>query len=320
LRAGGQTLTLLGAPRIFLILKSLAEGDKGQPELRRYAGCPAQSTLRGHLRNLESAGVVTRGKSDSFPGALEYGLTVAGRELLTVAAGLERWLDQAPSGPLELGSDPAKAAIKGLVDGWSTAVLTTLADGPLSLTELDKQIASVSYPTIERCLDTMRLAELLDVGERSPRGTPYATTDWLRRGLRPLALGARWEHRHGHDECTAICQDDIDGAILVGGPLFKLSGAVNGICQLAVRIPDDKKQQRVLGFLEVRQGRLSYGGVYPDVKPHAWASGTIDTWFATVIDADTTGLRMSGDRDLAQSIFGGLHEALFKEEEAGVQG
>lgn len=313
MRAGGQTLTLLGNPRNFLILKSLAEGTKGQRDLRRDAGFPAQSTLRGHLETLEQAGVIKKRRRDSFPGTLEYDLTDPGQELLGVATSLGRWLIEAPRGPIELGSDAAKAAIKGLVEGWSASVLTTLAPGPLSLTELDKRISAISYPTLERCLDTMRLAEQLEVGERTPKGTPYALTDWLRRGLGPLAHGARWEHRHQLDGVDAIEHSDIDGALMLGGPLFKVSGDVNGVCQLAVRIPDGKKQRRSLGFVEVHSGKLDFRAVYPQVKPDAWASGTMDTWFATVIDADTSGLKMSGDSNLAEAVVLGVHEALFED-------
>lgn len=314
MRAGGQTLTLLGNPRNFLILKSLAEGTKGQRDLRRDAGFPAQSTLRGHLEALEKAGVVEKRRRNSFPGTLEYDLTEPGQELLGVATSLGSWLAAAPRRPIELGSDAAKAAIKGLVEGWSAAVLTTLAAGPLSLTELDKRIATVSYPTLERCLDTMRLAEQLEVGARSPKGTPYAVTDWLRRGLGPLALGARWEHCHRPDGVHSINHSDIDGALTLGGPLFKLSGEVNGVCQLAVKVPDGKKQRRSLGFVEVQSGKLSFRAVYPQVKPDAWASGSMETWFATVIDADTSGLKMSGDRDLAGAVFDGVRQALFEDE------
>lgn len=319
MRAGGRTLTLLGNPRYFLILKSLAESAKGQRDLRRDAGFPAQSTLRGHLEGLEKARVISRRRRDSFSATLEYELTDPGRELLGVATSLGRWLAAAPRRPIELGSDPVKAAIKGLVEGWSATVLTTLAAEPLSLTELDKRIAAVSYPTLERCLDTMRLAEQLEVGERTPRGTPYAVTGWLRRGVGPLTLGARWEHRHQPEGVASIEPSDIDGALMLGGPLFELSGEVSGVCQLAVKIPDGKRQRRSLGFVEVQCGKIKFRAVYPQVKPDAWASGTTDTWFAAVIDADKSGLKMSGNRELAEAVFDGLHQALFEEETDGAE-
>jgi DNA-binding HxlR family transcriptional regulator len=320
-RAGGRTLTLLSTPRNFLVLKSLAEGTKGQLDLRRDAGAPAQSTLRNSLDTLEKVGAIERRRRDSFPGTFEYDLAEAGQGLLSVAGGLERWLATAPRGPIELGSSSARAAIKGLVEGWCASVLTTLAAEPLSLTELDKRIAAVSYPTLGRCLDTMRLAEQLEVGDRSPKGTPYALTDWLRRGLSPLALAARWEHSHRPDGVDSIHHSDIDGALLLGRPLFKLPGKVSGVCQLAVKIPGSKKPLRNLGFIQVKGGEISFRGVYSQAKPDAWASGTMDTWFATVIDADTTGLRISGDRQLAKAVFDGVHEALFGDEvrKAGIR-
>jgi DNA-binding HxlR family transcriptional regulator len=312
-RAGGFALTLLGAPRIFLILQSLTEGPKGQFELRRDAGAPAQSTLRGHLNTLEAVGAIAKERQNSFPGTLAYELTDAGRELGDIAASAGRWLARAPSGPLELGTDPARAAIKGLVEGWSATVLSALASGPQSLTELDKRISAVSYPSIERCLQTMRLAEQLEVGERGSKGTPYALTEWPRRGLTPLAVAARWEHRHDPEGASPIERGDIDDAVLVGGPLFKLSGTADGICQLAVRIPDRKRHDRSLAFVEVKDGELSFGSVYPQVKPDAWASGTEKTWFATVLDADTTGLRRNGDAELIGAIFDSVREALFSD-------
>ena len=314
MRAGSQTLTLLATSRIFLILKSLEQETKGRLELRRDTGFPAQSTLRGQLAALEAAGLTVKHRPDSFPGALEYGLAEPGHELLEVAAGLERWLAEAPQGPLELGGDAAKAAIKGLVESWATSVLTTLAEGPYSLTELDKRISTVSYPTIERCLETMRLAQQLDAGARDSRGMPYALTDWLRRGLAPLALAARWEHCNGLKGAVPVSRLDIDGAIMVAAPLLALPPRLSGICQLAVKAAEDEGRRRFLASLEVHNGSIAFGAVYPERKPDAWASATAETWFSTVIDAQTRGLRLSGDRKLAHTVFDRLHRALFEDE------
>jgi DNA-binding HxlR family transcriptional regulator len=129
-RAGGHTLALLGAPRTFLILRSLDDLPKNGLELRRSCGYLAPSTLRSHLAALEAEGTIRHRRQNSSARALEYGLTDAGRELLTVAAGLERWLGEAPERPLELGDHAAKAAVHGLVTGWATTVLTELAAAP----------------------------------------------------------------------------------------------------------------------------------------------------------------------------------------------
>ena len=324
MRAGAQTLTLLAAPRAFLILRSLTEGTKGRLELRRDAGSPAQSTFRSHIGVLESAGVVVKNRRDSFPGALEYELTDAGRELLVVADRLEGWLAGAPREPLELGSDRAKAAIKGLVDSWCATVLSALAAGPLTLTELDRQISVVSYPMIERCLETMRLADQVEVGARETRGTPYAVTDWLRRGIAPLAFGARWEYRNETDGAVPIFRTDLDDVLRLATPKLGLPPELSGVCQLAVKIPHDEKQNRILGLLEVEEERISLGAPTPRHKPDARASGSVDDWFSTMLEADPKGLRLSGNRTLVQTIFDRLHDVLFKkpgeQTELAVQG
>ncbi|HXS47363.1 MAG TPA: winged helix-turn-helix transcriptional regulator, partial [Solirubrobacterales bacterium] len=141
-RSGAQTLALLASPLNILILRALSEGPKRQTELRRVAGAPAQTTLRAHLQGLSEIDAIVKSRRNRFPGVLEFELTEAGRDLLSVTTALGRWLRCAPEGPLELGSDAAKAAVKALADGWSTTMLRALAAGPLSLTELDHIIGS----------------------------------------------------------------------------------------------------------------------------------------------------------------------------------
>jgi len=319
MRAGAQTLTLVGAPRNYLILQALAEGPKGQLDLRRAAGSPAQSTLRGHLKALEGIGAVVRRRRDVFPGALEYALTEPGRELLAVAAHLCLWLESAPAEPLELGSDPGKAAVKGLVDGWLAGMLSPLSDAPLSLTELDKRLSAVSYPTIERRLETMRLAEQVEMKPRTGAGTPYAVTPWLRQGIAPLAAAARWEHRNDAAGTTPVARADIESALTLAAPLLGLDPSLSGLLQIAVRPPTARgKSQRSLGLIEVRGGKVvGLAEIYPQRKPDAWASGTVDGWFTTIIDGERGDLRVSGDRILADALLGQIHSRLFHDD-AGV--
>jgi hypothetical protein len=92
---------------------------------------------------------------------------------------------------------------------------------------------------------------------------------------------------------------------------------LSGSCQLAVKVPDGKRHDHCFGVIEVQDGKLTFGGFYPQIEPDSRASGAMDTWFSTLIDTDTAGLDLSGDRDLAQAIFSGLHHALFKGEATG---
>lgn len=320
MRAGAQTLTLLGTPRNYLILRALEEGAQGQLGLRRAAGSPAQSTLRGVLKTLEATGVIIRRKREAFPGSLEYGLSESGESLLAVADCLDTWLAQAPNGPLRPGTDAARAAVKGLVDGWVARLLAPLADAPRSLTQLDMQLSEVSYPTIERCLETMRLADQLEVGRRERRGTPYEATDWLRRGVAPLVAAARWELRGELDESAPMNRRDVEDAFSTVSSLLDLPAGLSGTCQLAARARDgDEKPRRFLGLIELQAGKASFDGVYPGRKPDAWAAAKVETWFAVLLEGQTRGLRLSGAHELPEALIAALRRALF-EREAGEPG
>jgi hypothetical protein len=66
----------------------------------------------------------------------------------------------------------------------------------------------------------------------------------------------------------------------------------------------------MLNSVELREGGLTFGPVDRDRKPDASISATADGWFAAVVDGDARGLRLSGDRRLATSIWESLHEAI----------
>jgi DNA-binding HxlR family transcriptional regulator len=303
---------MLAAPLNAAIVHTLAEGPKQQVELRRAAGSPAQTTLRAHLKELNEAGVTTKQRRNRFPGVLEFELTEAGQDLLRVVVALERWLKQAPEGPLSLGSPPAKAAVKALAEGWSTTIVRALSAGPLTLTELDRVIGLLNYPSLERRLAAMRLANQIEAKPGNGRGTPYAVTHWLRRGVAPLAAAARWERRHRTQETKPFSRIDAEATFLLTVPLLRLSNDVSGSCRLAVEISDGKKAGLAGAMVNVDTGRITFCATRLQGCPDAWASGSPSAWLAALISADVDRLELGGDGRLARYLLDGLHGALFK--------
>jgi DNA-binding HxlR family transcriptional regulator len=310
-RSGAQTLALLSAHRNFLILRSLADGPKRQVELRRVTGSPAQTTLRAHLRGLEDLGAIAKRRRSTFPGTLEYELEKPGGELLFVADSLERWLAGAPKLPLGLGGDSAKAAIKALVEGWSTSMLRALAARPLSLTELDQVIAEHNYPSLERRLGGMRLAGLVEALPANGRGTPYAVSEWARRAIAPLTAAARWECRHAADRTAAIGRLDAEAAFLLATPLVRLAAELSGGCRLAVEIPNGAELRLAGAVVEVDAGRVRSCTSRLQGHPEAWVSGSAAAWMSAIIEADTDRLELGGDGRLARAVVDGLSRTLF---------
>lgn len=311
-RAGAQTLKLLGTPRAYLILRSLSAGPKGQLALRRAAGSPAQSTLRSQLRILEAIGTITKIRAASSPSALEYRLSASGSDLLVVVAHLRHWLADSPNTAFELGTDAAKASVKSLVDAWLTTMLAPLSERELTLTELNRELVTISYPTIERHLEAMCLAEQVKPLERTGRGTPYMVTDWLRRGIAPLVAAARWEHRHRPDGATPITRLDVESAVTIAAPLLNLPSSLSGVCEMAAGPAGAAaRDNRTMGVLELRNGRPLFGAVFPERKPDVWVRGTGEAWFSAVIDGDRDELEISGEQELIGTFLAGVHEALF---------
>lgn len=312
-RSGARALSLLASPLNGTILQKLAGGSKRLVDLRRETGSPAQTTLRAHLRELEAARSIEKRRRDRFPGVLEYELTASGKELLFVVAAVEQWLRDSPAGPLDFGGTDGKAAIKSLIEAWSSTMLRALSARPLSLTELDRIITGLSYPSLERRLGAMRLTGQVEACSGNGKGTPYAPTPWLRRGIAPLAAAAQWERRHLPEDSVPIARIDVEAALLLVLPLLDLPDDLAGSCRLGVEMSDGRDRHLVGAMARVDDGRLGDCSVRLDRDADAWVTGPTNAWLRGVIEEDTDGLELGGDQRLARAVVDGLHVVLFGE-------
>lgn len=312
-RAGTQALRLVSTPLNVHVLQALAEGPRSLIDLRREAGSPPQTTMRGHLRTLTETGVVIRRRQNEFPGSLDFELTPVGRELWVVGQVLAAWLRAAPDGALPLGSNAAKSAVKALVEGWRTSVIRALAARPLSLTELNGLISGLSYPSLERRLGAMRLAGQIERMPGRGRGTPYGVTDWLRRSIAPLGAAARWERLHVAAGTPPVKRLDAEAAFLLAIPLLRMSQRLSGTCRLAVEVGGTNGERLAGVLVGVEQGRVVSCVATVQGHADAWASGSVAAWLDAVMDQDVGNLEMGGDCELAQALLIGLHGALFSD-------
>ena len=233
-------------------------------------------------------------------------------ELLGVAAVLQAWLAEAPEQSLALGTSTAKGTIKALVEGWSTSMLRALAARPLTLTELDRLIAGLSYPSLERRLGAMRLAGQIKPCPSPERGTPYTVTPWLRRAIAPLAAAARWERVNVPDYTAPITKLDAEAAFLLAVPLIdSVDPEHSGACRFAVEIPGGDGARLAGVLISVKEGRIVSCATKHQGHTDAWASGPASAWLQAVIGHDTDRLEIGGDCDLARALIEGLHGVLF---------
>jgi DNA-binding HxlR family transcriptional regulator len=313
-RAGSIVLLLLGNPLNVRVLRALVGASLRLAKLQERVGWAAQTTLRAAVANLGAVGAVEKRLVGGTHPLVEIKLTPAGEEMLFVADVLERWLVQAPSGPIDPGSDAAKAAVKALVGGWTSSAIRTLASRQLTLAELDAAIPGISYPSLERRLVAMRSAGLVEAVDGEGRGRPYAVAEWLRRAIAPLGAAARFELRHLVAESPAIANLEVETGFMLSIPLAPLPPSANGTCLLAVQTAAQEDAEWGLAgvMVEVERGRQVSCAPTVDRSPPTWALGSAEAWLDVVIDGRLETLRIGGARpELALDLANGLHAALF---------
>lgn len=316
-RCGAQTLLLLAGPLNAAILHALAERPKRQIELRCEVDSPAQTTLRTQLKRLTALDILEKRRRDRFPGTLDYALSEAGRDLLSVASTLNDWLMRAPEAPLRLEAGAGRAAVKALAEAWSTTMLRALATGPLSLTDLDRLIVNLNYPSLERRLAAMRLAGLVQACRESGRSTPYEVTDWLREGIGPVASAIRWERRHRPELSEPIGATDVETAFLLALPLIEVPVEVAGTCRLGVELRNGNGWHLAGLVAKIQSGAFTSGTTRMGGTPNAWALGSASAWLNALVDHDVAGLERGGDSQLAEHLIEGLHRCLFAAAQRG---
>lgn len=305
MRAGGEALKLLAAPLNVQILRALEGGPKELIKLRAAMDSAPQSTARIYSRTLKERGLIDRRRRKQFPSRADYKITRAGRDLLKVAEVLEKWLELAPEGPIQLGSGRAKSTTKALVDGWSTNIVRAVAIRPTSLTEMSRLITAFSYPAIERRLTAMRLDQLVVPYPADQRTTPYIATNWLRRAVMPLTAAAGWEYSYPSDRAQPITPLDVEAAFLLAIPLLDLPAEFTGRCRLAVTLRGEESPGSAGVLVGFEGGRLRSCTSRLDGEADAWVSGPPDAWIRRA-----TGVRGSldvgGEIPMAQAVLDGL--------------
>jgi len=294
-RAGGLSLSLLATPLNVHILKALEREPMPLLELRQKAGSPPQSTMRLYSRTLAELGIVERQRQAAFPGSAEYRITATGRDLLGVAEVLETWLGVAPREPIVLGTTASKSATKALVEGFATNIVRAIAAQPLSLTELNKVIPKVSYPSLERRLGAMRLAGLVEPQPSERRGTPYGATDWLRQAVLPMASAAAWERRHRPAKAQPIGRLGVEAVFLLAIPLLKMPADFNGKFRLAVEVQGGNSPIFAGVLVCFEDGVVVSCSSRLEGDADAWVSGTPDAWLRRMSGVAHGGLEMRGD-------------------------
>lgn len=317
---GATALSALAAPLNLHILEALESGELPLADLSREVGHPPASTMRAYLRSLGELGVVERRREEGFPGSVTYSVTPSGERLLKVRQALQEWLRLAPGRPVTLGSPAAKSTTKALVDGWSSKIVRAIAARPCALTELDRLIPQISYPSLERRLTSMRQVGLLEAHSTGARVTPYKATAWLRHAVRPLTAAIAWERRFAPERTSPLGRVDVEAAFLLAVPLLTLPTEISGTCRLAVEVKNGAAHGYAGVVVTVEQGRPVSCVARLKDQAEAWAAGSPLEWFGWLNGYDGIRLDLGGDTAIAASLAKALHAGLTPADRANAHG
>jgi DNA-binding HxlR family transcriptional regulator len=316
-RAGSQVLSLFANSLNTEVLRAHSEGPQRVSKLHERIDWAAQTTLRAAVSTLAEAGALTA--TDEALYAVEHKLTAAGKEMLFVAEVLEDWLRRAPEGPIPPNSKAARSAVKSLAEGWSSALVPTLASQPYSLSELDDLLPELESPALARQLTKMRSSRQVARPRGEGRTTPYTVTEWLRRAIAPLSAAGRCERRHLKGVTAPITRVEVEAAFLLTLPLVVLPVTANGRCVLAAHTgaeapPEGRNRgDKLAGVtIEIERGRVVACAANVTDCPASWGLGAPEAWLDAVIDGDREALRFGGSQPrLPLALAKGLHRELF---------
>jgi DNA-binding HxlR family transcriptional regulator len=309
---GLSVLQLLSEDWMVSVVRGLADGPIRLADLERGLPHAAHSVVARRLRRLldsqlvsaqRQAAVPPRGRSAASPGRTYYSLTDAGRMLLEVTAEADRW-EQAWCSQLERGTPSGIVAI-GLTANRRTRMITlALADGPLSVTELNAQLPDMGGSRLERRLSNLVLGGLLERGcvERVPR---YTLTARARQLAMVAMLAGRWEWQWRKPERVVPGSDLLDLVHLIA-PMARVSGATAGICELHL---DANGAAAPAIYLAAAADGVRPLRQTPEAPPAAVGHATPEAWCDAILLPDRS-ITVDGNRRLMLAVLGALNDAL----------
>lgn len=241
----------------------------------------------------------------------EYRVTSGGREVLFVGFVVERWLQNAPQGPVPFDSQEAERAVAALAESWTATVVHALAREPLTFLELHRMIEGLGRRELRHHLAAMQEAGQVEALPFGGDGTIYAATDWLRAGIAPLIASARLERRAPREDMAPIDALDAEAGFRLSLPLIELPRELSGSCRLGLNLEEDESSSLTGVTAQIEQGRVVSCTTGLGEPADAWAAASASSWLDTVIEPDAEQVRTGGDRWLARAILDALHKTLF---------
>jgi DNA-binding HxlR family transcriptional regulator len=204
--------------------------------------------------------------------------------------------------------DPRTRISELLAEERVKNIVRALSGGPLQPSELEQRL-SIPRSTLHARLRALAEVRLLRHHERTsfPHIVEYGLTDPGRVvSARTILTDRRQSRELAPDDPQR--GDDLADVLRLLAPVSRVPAGVEGTC--ALRKPRPSKRALEL-WVTARAGRLElYERGPPPSRPAASITAGSPVWDDALLIGGVDGLRVSGDRVLAEAVLGALGDAL----------
>jgi DNA-binding HxlR family transcriptional regulator len=304
-------LKLLGNGANGPILMALGPRSLRTKKLTEKVPTYAPRTVYRHARKLAELGLVDREELAGVPSTVIHSLSPAGRDLYHLFVSYAEASAPLVTGP---GRGDGLWTVCGLLgEMWAYNWIEELGQGGRSATDLAEATADMTFHQVSRRTHQLLSWSLLYESTARGHRKRYQLCDQTRHAMALMAALGRWRQQH--------VEGEADGGLTVGEMATVLRASLP-----LLQLPDHQGKSIKLGIVgttgsDGQRGsatltaHVSTGGTVRCVKEKAvedaWAIGTVDTWFAALLDDDRGRMRPGGDSDFVDDCLKRLHEVLW---------
>lgn len=190
-------------------------------------------------------------------------------------------------------------------DKWTLLIVRDLAAGPRRFVELQRVLPGISTEQLRSRLNRMVADGMLTrrrFREVPPR-VEYQLTERSRDLLPALGELARWGYTWAWSAPRSGEQVDIDAIFRLAPGLVKPPPGVRGTVELRV----EHEQGAAAVLVEIEDGAVTVRDASGEEQPDARLSAPVAAWVRALLPvSDRAGLRIEGDRALAEQLLAAL--------------
>lgn len=304
-------LKLMGHGANGPILMALGPRSLRTKKLTEKVPTYAPRTVYRHARKLAEWGLVDREEVAGVPSTVIHSLSPAGRDLYRLIDSYAEASLPWVTGP---GSGDGIWTVFGLLgEMWTHDWIEELSHGGRSATDLAEATSEMTFHQASR--RTHQLLSWSLLYETTARGhrKRYQLSDQTRHAMSLMAGLGRWRQQHVEGEADGgLTVKEMTTVLRASLPLLQVPEQQGKSIKLGIVGTTGFDGQRGSATLTAH---VSPGGAVRCVKEKAsedaWAIGTVDTWFAALLDDDRGRMRPGGDTEFVDDCLKRLHEVLW---------